>query len=328
MAKPKKTPQGTWRIQFEVRGVRESANLPTKREAYDWAARRKTELLALTSGKAGEVKTLTDALRRYSEEVSPLHRGERWEIVRLAAYQKPAMGLPVKKRLAELTTADIAAWRDLRLRTVARGTVIRDLGLLSAVFEQCRLEWKWLAVNPAKDVRRPSMPDHRAVLITGLQTRKMLRAMGYGGPVRTVTQAVALCFLAALATGMRAGELCGLTWGNMRADHCILPMTKNGKRRDVPLSTVALRLIEKMRGFDPVLVFSLRSSSLDALFRRARDRAGLEGFTFHDARHTAATRMGRLLDILDLCKVFGWSKMDQALTYYNEKPGRIARRLG
>jgi len=328
MAEPKKTAQGTWRIQIEVRGVRDSANLKTKREAYDWAARRRIELQAQAVGNVGTLKTLGDALRRYSEEVSPTHRGERWEIVRLAAYQKPAFGLPVKKKLSDLTTSDIADWRDLRLRTVARGTVIRDLGLLSGVFEQCRLEWKWLAVNPAKDVRRPASPDHREVLITGLQTRKMLRALGYGGPVRSVTQAVAMCFLVALATGMRAGELCGLTWDNMRVDHCILPITKNGKRRDVPLSTVALKLIERMRGFDPVLVFGLKVSSLDALFRRARDRAGLEGFTFHDSRHSAATRMGRLLDILDLCKVFGWAKMDQALTYYNEKPGRIAKRLG
>ena len=67
--------------------------------------------------------------------------------------------------------------------------------------------------------------------------------------------------------------------------------------------------------------------SLDALFRRARHRAGLDGFTFHDLRHTAATRLAPRLSVLDLCRMFGWAKADQALTYYNPSAGEIAKRL-
>lgn len=328
MAAPTKTAAGTWRIQIEVKGVRESNTLPTKREILEWRDRRTVELRAMASGKGGTVKTLGDAFKRYSEEVSPTHRGERWEIVRLAAYQRPDSKLPCRKKLADVTTADLADWRDLRLKTRSRGTVLRDMGLISAVLEQARLEWEWISVNPMSNVRRPANPDHREVLITGPQIRQMLRTLGYARDVRGVSQAVAMCFLMALATGMRAGELCGLTWANVRADHVRLPMTKNGRPRDVPLSQTAIRIIERMRGFDKLLVFGIKSQSLDALFRKARARAGLAGFTFHDSRHTAATRIARSIDILDLCKMFGWQKMDQALTYYNEKPGRIAKRLG
>jgi hypothetical protein len=113
----------------------------------------------------------------------------------------------------------------------------------------------------------------------------------------------------------------------VRGTHCHLPLTKNGSYRDVPLSPVAQRLIERMRGWDDALVFGLSSQTLDALFRRARDRAGLSGFTFHDARHTAATRMARQLHVLELCKVFGWRRMDQALTYFNESPQALAHKL-
>lgn len=67
--------------------------------------------------------------------------------------------------------------------------------------------------------------------------------------------------------------------------------------------------------------------TVDALFRRARDRAGLSGFTFHDARHTAATRLAGKLDVLTLCKVFGWTNPAQAMAYYNPSPGEIARRM-
>lgn len=328
MATPKKTAAGTWRIQIEVKGTREAETWPTRREASEWAARRTVELRALGTGKGGTIKTLGDAFKRYAEEVAPLHRGERWETVRLASYLKPESKLPVKKKLADLTTADLAKWRDARLQVVARGTVLRDMGLVSAVLEQARLEWEWISVNPLKNVRRPANPDHRDVLITGPQIRRMLRALGYKREVRGVMQSVAMCFLLALTTGMRAGEICGLTWDNVREDHVRLPMTKNGRGRDVPLSKTARQIIELMRGYDQVLVFGIKVQSLDALFRKARERAGLSGFTFHDSRHTAATRIAPTLEnVLDLCLMFGWTKTDQALTYYNEKPGRIARRL-
>jgi len=55
--------------------------------------------------------------------------------------------------------------------------------------------------------------------------------------------------------------------------------------------------------------------------------AGLSGFTFHDARHSAATRMAQKLHILDLCRAFGWSNINQAQGYYNPTAAQIAGRL-
>ena len=158
----------------------------------------------------------------------------------------------------------------------------------------------------------------------------MLRALGYTrrGPVRSMGQAVALAFLLALSTGMRAGEITGLTWDRVRGDHVRLPVTKNGSARDVPLSTVARRIVGRMEGFDAVLVFGISSQVLDALFRRHRDRAGLAGFTFHDSRRNAATRISKLVDPLELCRIFGWRRTDQALTYYAPTASQLAARLG
>ena len=350
MPSPRKTAKGTWAIQIDVAGQRPSSTHATKSQAIAWAAAKTLELKLQASGQAGTVKTLGDALKRYALEVSPNHRGWRWEIVRLTAYQKPGSSLPVHTRLSDLTTAHMAAWRDARLLATSRGTVLRDIGLLSAVFQVARLEWDWLQVNPLTNMRKPSAPAHRDVLITGLQTRKILRALGYEPgmnrvcfgvypetgrdthkvhikPIKSVSQAVAVCFLTALATGMRSGELCGLTWANVYATHCVLPMTKNGQRRDVPLSKVATRLIERMRGFDPNLVFGVGVESKDSLFRRARGRAGLTGINFHDARHTAATRIAPLVDVLTLCKIFGWSNTSQALVYFNMPASKIATML-
>jgi integrase len=328
MATPKKTDQGTWRVQIEIKGVRESHTAPTKREASEWAARRATEIRALKAGKTGAVKTLRDALRQYAEEVSPTKKGEHWELLRLKAMERQA--LPVDRVLSSVTVDDLIAWRDSRLAVVARGSVLREMTLLGTVLEHARREWRWIEVNPMRDVRRPANPDHRSRVISGTEVRGMLRALGYTrGPVRTVSQAVALAFLFALATGMRAGEICALEWPDVRADHVILHTSKTGAGRHVPLSPVAQRLIERLKGWDAVQVFGLQSQTLDALFRKARGRAGLDGFTFHDARHSAATRIGRqrLLDVLELCRMFGWKDPRMAMVYFNPTASQIAQRM-
>jgi integrase len=161
----------------------------------------------------------------------------------------------------------------------------------------------------------------------------MLRVLGHRreaqppGAVITGNQAVALCFLLALMTGMRAGELCAIGWPDVHEDFVRLRTSKTGVGRDVPLTASARRVIERLRGRNEERVIGLKPEVLDALFRKARVKAGLAGFTFHDARHTAATRIAQRLHVLDLCRMFGWSKTDRAMTYYQPRASDIARRL-
>jgi integrase len=334
MATPKKTATGRWWVQIQVAGQRPSGTFDTKAQATAWAARKATELRAMRSGRAGSVKTLRDALRRYAEEVSPSKRGERWEVIRLQAFETPAHApLPLGKKLADLTPEDVAMWRDARLVKVARGTVLRDLTLLASVLEHARREWGWLDANPAQGVRRPAQPDHRDRVITGRETRVMMRQLGWPTRqpdgvrrVRTVQQAAAVTFVLALMTGMRAGELCGLKPGDVMPDHLKIRSGKTGKR-DVPLTPTAVRVLKMLDGWSGDTLLGIKAQTLDAFFRRARDKAGMVGFTFHDTRHSAATRLAQRLHVLDLCKVFGWRQTSRALTYYNPSAGDLARRM-
>jgi integrase len=326
MASIKATAAG-WRAQVYVHGVRDSASFRTRREAAAWAAVRESELRAEGARSPAERHTLAQALERYRAEVSPTKRGQRWEDVRIASLLRSA--LPVARPIGQVTPGDLAIWRDERMREVSAGTVLRDLSLLSAIFEHARREWRWIASNPVADVRKPRAPDHRSVVLTRAQIKAMLRALGYvpTAPVRSVNQSVAVALLLALRSGMRAGELCGLEWSRVHDGWCRLPTTKTTPR-DVPLTPKAMRLVGKMRGFDRVRVFGLKVQSLDTLFRRARDQSGLSGFVFHDSRHTAATWLAQRLHVLDLCKMFGWANPKQAMAYYNPSAAEIARRIG
>lgn len=315
-----------YRAQVYVKGVRDSQCFRTQREAKAWGAARETELLDMATKPPAERHTLAEALMRYRDEVSPEKPGYRWENLRINAFLKV---LPVNMPIGEVSPDVLGEWRKSRGKKVKPGTILREISLLSAVFEEARKVWKWIAVNPVADMRKPSKPDHREIVYTRHQIKAMLRGFGYSPrlPIRSITQACAVAFLVALRTGMRAGELCRIEWRLVHEDYCVLPRTKT-KPRNVPLTNKAMRLINKMRGFDPHLVFGVKAQTLDTLFRRTRDQAGLSGFTFHDSRHTAATWLAQKIHILDLCKMFGWKGTKQAMTYYNPNASDIAKRIG
>jgi len=337
MSKPKKTASGSWRIQLKVRGLRDAGTFPTQREAIEWAARRSVELRAASEGGRaraklyGELHTLNDAMWRYRDEVSPGKRGARWEVLRVNAITKAHTMWPGERLIGDLDSHDLIAWRDERLSTVKNSTVLREMALVGAVLDAAHRDWGWIERNPMVDVRKPPSPKHRDRVISALEIRKMLRALGWSRLRIDNTQRriVAHCFIAALQTGMRAGEICGLRWVDVKGTYCILRRgeTKTGEGREVPLVPSAGRNIRALEGRDSERVFPISPATLDALFRRYRGRAGLEGFTFHDTRHTAATRMAQKLHVLDLCKVFGWSDPKRAMTYYNPTGADIAARL-
>ena len=322
MASIKPHKQG-YRAQVYVLGERDSGIFRTLREANAWAGARETELRSNSKKSPKEKYKLRQLLEKYRDEVSPTKRGEKWEALRINKYLKLGSGLPVDKYLLECTSGAMGAWRDAQ--KTSAGTIIREIGLLSAIFEYARRELKWIDENPIKDLRKPKSPDHREVTISRHQIKLVLRSLGYSPqlPIATLSQSIAVCFLVSLRTGMRAGELCNLTWGHVHDKYCVLPVTKTVPRH-VPLSKKAVRLMNKMRGFHVKSVFSVKSGSRDTLFRKARAKAGLSGFTFHDARHTAATWISRKVDVLTLCKIFGWSDTSQALTYYNPKAHDIS----
>lgn len=68
----------------------------------------------------------------------------------------------------------------------------------------------------------------------------------------------------------------------------------------------------------------MQAATLSHLFVRYRKDIGLDGVTFHDARHTAATWMAKKVDVLTLCKIFGWTDPKMAMVYYNPKASDIA----
>lgn len=320
MATIRKIPSGKWRAEVFRRGVRRSKAFPTKQAAKDWAARE--EHLILNAEAIRDKTPLADVLARYGREVSVTKRGERWEVARLAAMAADKIG---KIAIGDLTPEDLGEWRDRRLRLVAPGTVRREITLLSAVLNTARREWRLLKVNPMSDVRRPVEPAPRDRLPTDDEIARL--AHSAGDDLGNATARAFHAFLFAMQTAMRAGEIVGLRREHVDTEKriAVLPRTKNGTRRDVPLSTEAVRLIEALPDDDPI--FGLSSSQLESLWRKLRDRAGVSGLTFHDSRHAAITRLAKKLDVLALARMVGHKDIRQLQVYFNESAADMAARL-
>lgn len=320
MAHFHKTAKG-WRVQVARLGVRQSQTFATKAGGEAWARQVESDLLARKRGALPKYTTL-QALVKYAEEVSPKKKGGAWEVKRLAAFgREPWAG----KLLQDLTATDLAKWRDLRLQGVTAGSVRRDITVLRSMFKVAIKEWKWIDASPLDGVAIPPENKARTRRISWQEVRGVVRSLGYKtGTPTTKQQQVALAFLIGLRTAMRAGEILSLAPGAVdlvgRVAHLL--NTKNGEDRDVPLSRAAVRLFRAWRGW------TVDSASLDALFRHARKRAGLDGFTFHDSRAEALTRMASKLDAFELARVSGHKRMEILLTrYYRKTASEIARKL-
>lgn len=327
-----------WQAIVRVVGHDEEyRTFPTRAEAKGWGEDREDEIRrGVKAGVTG--KTVADAMDRYAADVAPTHKGERWETLRLGKLKRDTALSSV--RLDDLTGAHIASWRDRRLKDVKAASVRREWGLLRSVFEVARREWGWMASNPMAEVKRPEPPAHRDRRISDDEAQRIRSALGWDRdtvPVANLSQQVAVMFLLAIETAMRAGELSGLTWSTVDLERKFarLPKTKNGTAREVALSKRAVELFGFLpressgplsKGSGPC--FTVTPGTRDALFRRTRRAAGLDDLHFHDTRHEAITRLAKKLDVLDLARMVGHRDLRSLQIYYNATASEIAERLG
>ena len=326
-----------WRAEIVRKGVRKSRVFTTKTAATAWATREESAIIDGTASRWPD-KTLSQALGRYTREVTAGKRTARTEGLRFAALERDFPGL-AGKLFHAVDSADLAAWRDARLKTVSRATVQREINSLRNVWTVAIREWKWVGESPWKTLRMPGDNPHRERLFSWREARAIMRRCHYltGRPPLTGMEAVAYAVLVALRTGMRAGEIMGLEPADIDLAARVVTVRQHktqhltGKPRRVPLTRHGVRVLglvlAGMEARQDGRVWPIGSTSLDALFRKARAGCGIEGLHFHDARATFATHMARKVDALTLAKIMGHSDVRMVMVYFRETEEDIARRL-
>lgn len=320
--------KGGYRAQIYVDGQRSSGTFRTMREAQAWATARETELKQAPASRY----TLRDLIERYQREVIAHKKGGEHEDRQAIALLRDFPNL-VDKKLAELDTPDMAAWRDARLKTVSDATILRQISWVRHALRLAREEWRWMSHNPLQGMRLPRQPAARVRRVSPGEVRALCRNLGYrpGRRPETRNQEVALVFLVALRSAMRAGEILSLGKRSLNLQRRVASVEHKtqhitGRPRDVPLTRHAIRLLRPVA--DRARCFSISSAVLDALFRKARDRLLIEDLHFHDSRAEALTRMARKVDVLTLARISGHKDLRILQNaYYRETAAEIAARL-
>lgn len=235
-------------------------------------------------------------------------------------------------RLVDLRRKHFEHYIVERLATVKSSSVNRELNLMSHCLTQAR-RWRLMSHNPMDDLKRPKDPAHRDRRISDRENETVLLALNYAEdtPVVQQQQKVAVAFLLAIESGMRAGEMCSLKTKNVDLvqQTAFLPDTKNGRPRSVALSREAVRLLQRAEPWcDDGTVLGLTSGALSTLFKRGVSKTDIHDLTFHDTRHEVITRLARKLDVLDLARMVGHRDIKHLLTYYNKSAKEIATQLG
>ena len=230
-----------WRVKVRRAGLpAQTKTFDNRTHAQQWARSVESDLDKgiVVDRRTAQRLSLAEVLERYRREVTPTKRGSLDENLRLKAMaQRPFARI----RMSALTSSLLAAYRDERLKVVSGATVNREFSVLSHAIDTARREWDvYLPTNPCTLVRRPPQGRPRDRRLQGDEEQRLLAACR-GARNKWLAHFVAL----AIETGMRRGELLGLSWDNVDLERrtAFLPVTKNGESRGVPLSSRAVAVL-------------------------------------------------------------------------------------
>ncbi|KND62305.1 Shufflon-specific DNA recombinase [Candidatus Burkholderia verschuerenii] len=275
--------------------------------------------------------TVRQALKKYNERISVNKRGSKQEKYRASTISKTFLG---KLSLSQVTTVNVADYRDMRLASISRNTnrpvspntVRLELALLSDLFNIAIVEWGSCTDNPVSRVRKPKIPPGRDRRITWGEERRILRAAS-----KHRNHEIYSIVVLALETAMRQGEILSLQWENidLRVRIAHLPITKNGSKRDVPLSLRAVDALTRLGVGTQGPVFNYTSDGFKSAWRTMIKRLAIQDLHFHDLRHEAVSRLFELgtLDMMEVATISGHKSMQMLKRYTHLKASNLVAKL-
>ncbi len=318
------------------------------------------------SRSEAEATSFASALELYAKEITSKKRSSASELSRIQAMQRHPLAL---RSLASIRGSDMASYRDTRLdEGKAPSTVCRELALISHVFTIARKEWRMESLsNPVELIRQPSVDDARerrilnadVWMINGeaLQCEHLDELEMISRHSRSTELPMIVAF--AVETAMRRSEITNLLRSNVNLEKrvAILPMTKNGSSRGVPLSSKAVEILRALPERDDGRWFKSRPDTITKAFAAAvelarkaydqgmarhseqkkngrdttnnhvHDEHFLKTLRFHDLRHEATSRLAEIFPLHELTKITGHQDTRMLMRYYHPRTEDLAKKL-
>ncbi len=296
-------------------------------DAKKWAQTTESAIREGRHFKTAEAKkhTLADLVDRYIKNVIPKKPKKARDKEQQLSWWKEKLGY---LSLADVTPALIVQCRDelsngITYRGTQRtpATVVQYMTALSHAFTIAINEWQWLEDSPMRKVKNPTPSSGRVRFLDDDERTRLLKACK-----ESSNEWLYPCVILALSSGMRKAELFNLKWQdvNLKDGFLILPKTKNGERRRVPLAGLALELLRehaKIRRLDTPLIFPgnkdpLKPIDLKRPWLDALKRAEINDFHWHDLRHCTASYLAMDgASLAEIAEVLGHKTLSMVKRY-------------
>ncbi len=290
----------SYRAKVRLKGFPpESATFERISDARKWAQHTESAIREGRYFKTAESRrhTLGELIDRYIKDVLPGKPKSaenqdyqlRWWKAQIGDYT-----------LADVTPSLVVECRDRLLNTPKKdkskrspSTVVRYMAALSHVFTIAVKEWGWAESNPFQQVSKPKQPRGRVRFLDDDERGRLLEACK-----NSKNPSLYIAVVLSLSTGARKMEIMGLRWKQVDLKRRVITLeeTKNGERRALPLTGLALKLMKKrskIRHLGADLVFpgnnSKKPIALRAPWEKALEDAEVGDFRWHDLRHSAAS---------------------------------------
>ncbi len=263
----------------------------------------------------------------------------------------------LNRPLLEISTFALESWRTRRRKDdITDSTINRDLDALRSVLSKA-VEWGILREHPMRQVKRAKVDTLGRVRYLSVEEEQRLRQTlidrdearrdgrrrfnawradrGYQtlpdiGPDVYPDHLHPLIVLA-LNTGLRRGELLALTWADVNLTTRLLSVrgatAKSGLTRYVPLNEEAVTVLQTWKpspiceGFVFPGPTGERMESLKTAWKKIATAARLDDFTFHDLRHTFASKLVMAgVDLNTVRELLGHADIKMTLRYSHLAP--------
>jgi len=314
-----------WQVQIRRKGSGAlSRSFHVLKDAEAWARHMEVradrrDLPADPSALRGV--TLGQLVERYRDTVSPRKRTYELERIALNAFLRH----PICRRpVSDLTGTHFAAYRDERLKRLKSSSVKRELVPIRNLFEVARTEWDLpIRENPLSKLKFGDSDQRRERRLRPGEHEALSEAAN-ASRNKFILPIVTL----AIETAMRRGELLAIRKQHINLDKrtLLIPESKNGRARTIPLSIPATELLA--RHLCEGRLFPLSANAFRLAWQRLVRRAGIVDLHFHDLRHEAISRLfEKGLSVPEVALISGHRDLRMLLRYTHPMSESILRKL-
>ncbi len=311
-----------WILYYDDAGRRHREKIGPKQLAVDTYRKRKTEIR--------EARFFPERIRRrdvlVENAISDYLDREKGQLRSFPNYERAGRYFSDAfkgKTLSQIVAGDVERYRAKRQREgMAPASINRELAFLKRVFNVA-IRDGLTESNPVRGVRFERENNQRVRFLTDDEEARLDQVLDADHRPLVVV---------ALHTGLRQAEQFHLRWQHVDFATGILtvPRSKHGEARRVPMNDLVREVLRNLRSrLKGPYVFpsATGESPLDArnLMRRvflpALKRAGIEGFRWHDLRHTFASRLVMAgVDLRTVQELLGHKTQAMTLRYAHLSP--------